>query len=362
MKTKPSHIVILTILIFSFFIPTRTARAATIDVESTGDGTANPSHCPGAACTLRDAIAKASSGDTIRFNLIESPATINLTNGNLLISKSLSIQGPGSIDLTISGNNASRIFQIDGGVSSQNVSISGMTLTDGRVTDHSGGAIYSSNVNLTLEDLVITQNIASTVANNYLFGGGIYQGYGSLTITNSQIVNNFASYEGAGIFIRDATLTLNNVTISGNQTTWPLYGSGGGIFLVDLDPIDLTPVIATLNQTHILNNTTTSSGGGINVSGAVTLNMSESSVIGNEATNGDGGGINTDNQDAVITINTSTISDNVATGDNSVGGGIYAKSGISIVDSNLTNNSAAMGGAIFLTNSLSNVVLNGTNI
>ena len=51
----------------------------------------------------------------------------------MLISDSLTIAGPGAADITINGNNQSRIFKIDDGSRATNISveIDGLTLTGG---------------------------------------------------------------------------------------------------------------------------------------------------------------------------------------------------------------------------------------
>ena len=68
----------------------------------------------GSAGTLRSKIAAAHSGDTIDFasSLAGDTITLNPTFGELLITKSLDIEGPGANLLTISGNDASRVFDI----------------------------------------------------------------------------------------------------------------------------------------------------------------------------------------------------------------------------------------------------------
>lgn len=58
--------------------------------------------------TLREAIAHASPGDTINFSVT---GTITLLS-ELLIDKDLTITGPGEANLTISGNNAVRVFRV----------------------------------------------------------------------------------------------------------------------------------------------------------------------------------------------------------------------------------------------------------
>src|ERR1035441_10439907 len=74
---------------------------ATITVTSLNDGG------PG---SLRQAIADAPPGDTIDFAIT---GTIILTTGELVITNNLTISGPGATNLTVSGNNSSRVFDLD---------------------------------------------------------------------------------------------------------------------------------------------------------------------------------------------------------------------------------------------------------
>ena len=83
---------------------------------------------------LRSGIAQANSdggGDTIVFSsLFNTPQTITLTGTQLELSNKSgteTIQGPAA-GVTVSGNNASRVFQVDSGVTA---SISGLTITGG---------------------------------------------------------------------------------------------------------------------------------------------------------------------------------------------------------------------------------------
>ncbi len=98
--------------------------------------------------TLREAVDAANQDaipDIINFDasILGDTSTITLTNGQLEITEGLTIIGPGKglgdtavFDLTISGNNSSRIFDVD----STSFEMSGLKLTDGE--EFQGGAIY----------------------------------------------------------------------------------------------------------------------------------------------------------------------------------------------------------------------------
>jgi hypothetical protein len=62
--------------------------------------------------SLRADIAAAHNGDTIVFAPSLDGQTITLTSGELLIRKNLTIAGPGAGELTVSGNHASRVFEV----------------------------------------------------------------------------------------------------------------------------------------------------------------------------------------------------------------------------------------------------------
>src|SRR6516162_2273361 len=79
------------------------------------------------AGSLRDTITSAQSGDTIVFAPSLDGQTITLTSGELAINKSLDIEGPGASKLAISGNNASRLFNISQNQNPVAVTIAGVT-------------------------------------------------------------------------------------------------------------------------------------------------------------------------------------------------------------------------------------------
>src|SRR5207237_7073112 len=77
--------------------------------------------------SLRAAIASASPDDIINFSLAY-PATITLSGGSLVINTNLTINGPGTSNLAISGNSTFVVFSVGSGIT---VNISSVTVVNG---------------------------------------------------------------------------------------------------------------------------------------------------------------------------------------------------------------------------------------
>ncbi len=200
-------------LFIFLFLASITAYSATRVVTKTAD--TNDNVCNG-DCSLREAIAVAQNGDVIVFSaLFNSPQTISLTGfftRRLDVTRSVTIQGPGANLLTITGNNADRVFEIFSGT---NTSISGINVTGGDPQNINfgsvgGGFIVKSGAVLSLNNMTVYGNSAYD-------GGGIYiENSATLNITNSTISNNFSSQLGGGIYNDFGTINATNVTISTN--------------------------------------------------------------------------------------------------------------------------------------------------
>lgn len=198
---------ILAVLIFSLGVPC--ASAATITVTSNADSG------PG---SLRQAIASAASGDTITF---DNDYTITLASQLDIINKTVTITGAGH-HITISGNNAVRVFHVGNPAGSGNLTLDHLNIVNGA---HKGnecaGSEASCGGGLMLEYLTTATVSNCTFANNDggLTGGAIYSYYGNpLTVTNSTFINNHTvAYAGAiELFYGNAILTNN--TFIGNVT------------------------------------------------------------------------------------------------------------------------------------------------
>ncbi|MEZ5425082.1 MAG: delta-60 repeat domain-containing protein [Pyrinomonadaceae bacterium] len=232
----------------------------------TNDGSCDPSDC-----SLREAIAAANAAatnDTITFDPSLAGQTITLTMGQLVITNngSLAILGLGAQQLTVSGNNASRVFFILGG----NVQINDVTVSDGDAGDSSGGGISNFGT-LILNNTIFSGNTAA-------FGGGISND-GTMTINNSLVQGNSASSVGGGIVNQNDTLFVNNSTVSGNTAQ-----GGGGIETFGIVGS------ATLTNSTVSGNTATITGGGISNSDSAILTLNSSTISNNSAQFG--GGIN----------------------------------------------------------------------
>jgi hypothetical protein len=127
--------------------------------------------------SLRQAILNANANpglDTIDFAPGLS-GTIVLTSGELQITNDVTIDGPGADPLSVSGNNASRVFEVDAGTTA---AISGLTITGGSADQ--GGGLDNSGA-LTVSNSVFSSNSANTG-----FGGGLYnEPGGTLTVSGS---------------------------------------------------------------------------------------------------------------------------------------------------------------------------------
>ena len=139
--------------------------------------------------------------DAIAFDptVFKADPTITLSGGQLELTDAVTIRGPAN-GVTISGNNHSRVFLIDAGVTA---TLTNLTITRGNSAGLAGGGL-ANNGTATLTDCIVSNNTASD-------GGGLAND-GTLTLNGSTVSNNSAS-DGGGLE-NDSTLTLNGSTVS----------------------------------------------------------------------------------------------------------------------------------------------------
>jgi hypothetical protein len=264
------------------------AQADTFDVTTTADDGAG---------SLRDAVEDANGTEGLDLITFSATGTITLASGHIAISDAVEIQGPGAGDLTLNGDDDSRIFSINS-VPKPGVTISGIHFTEGQPGDCGcGGAIQNFDGKLTVASSSFDDNHAT-------WGGAIESFQGKLTVKQSEFTQNTASDDigGGAIHVGDGRKTkISKTAVFQNQTN----GVGGGIVL---------------------------NGGKSKVD--------SSTVSGNESADHDGG-ISID--DGKVTVINSTVAGNLTAG---FGGGIGNSAKLKVLSSTVAGNEAFGGGGI----------------
>ncbi|MGM9321607.1 beta strand repeat-containing protein [Deinococcus aquaticus] len=355
-----------------------------------GGGTPTPIGTPvtsladSGAGSLRDTLAAAKSGDTLRLT---STGTLTLASP-LTIDRNVTIIATG---VTIDAAGKGRAVDVAKGAT---VTMQGGTLKGGtgavlpaslnvaamaepmnatararlqvaalkpQATTLTYGGVLSNAGTLTLDGVTVTGGKANS-------GGGIYNTEGSILIlkgtTNvtgneatalNSDVNTFDQGLGGGIYNR-GTLTLAGGRIDGNRATW----SGGGIFGAVGSVTNLTSGSVNDNAcTRPLTGTTGAdadgcAGGGLYLAGDVTLGGA--SISGNTATHFGGGAVVTSSCvgaecttiiTPTFTMTGGTVENNRTTGtvDNG-GGGLWLNARSTISGGVIRGNSSMYGGGI----------------
>jgi len=238
-----------------------------------GDGT-----CDDTECTLREAIAAATSGGKIVF-ADGLQGDIKLAGNDLIIGKSLSIDGAGRI--AVDAQLITKAFVI--GAGDGPVTLSRLTVRNGAGIGNGGGVFVTSS-EATLDSVTVTGGIADG-AN----GGGVYISGSTVTVRNSTITGNNANSRGGGIYASASTVSIVGSTISGNQAP-----DGGGLAFRNAS-------IVTIERSTISGNLASGAGGGINNEG--TLVIRSATITRNTASGGAGGITNNGSTSLMNTIN-----------------------------------------------------------
>ena len=289
--------------------------------------------------SLREAVSYSTPRSIISFDPVLSGQIIRLTRGQILISKSLTIDASSlSAPIVISGDKTgdgrtgddTRVLQVNSTVSP--VVLDSLVIADGYAASSPG--IYINTipaVATTVKNCMLVRNFAYGGSS---IGGAISCGLGPATILNTTVSDNYTSGPGGGIFAA-GNLTIRNSRVSANYG----YANGGGIFVDAGD--------ALIEDSTIAGNSTNSYGGGLHLSshsGSLTVNGT--SFVGNSALNG--AGIYNDGKP--VTLNNCTFTLNAAV---RMGGGIYHYNNtLKVNNCTITGNTAGSssgGGGIFNT-------------
>jgi hypothetical protein len=229
-------------------------------------------------CSLRAAVQEANNSgglNVINFAL-PTGSVIELTFGELLITKGVHIVGPGARRLSIQRSAAAgtpnfRIFHIGANAGSIMI-IRGFSVKNGNV-DGDGGGFYIESGNLIrMTDVFATNNNAKR-------GGGIANA-GNLNLARSLFTSNTAlnnvGANGAGGAVMNldssSVLTISNTTMTGNSAI-----VGGAIYNIGNSLLANTTI--SLNSATLLGrNIVNAAGGTVNVLNSI-VNSDNSSAI-----------------------------------------------------------------------------------
>src|SRR2546426_801918 len=201
--------------------------SATLTVSTTSDAGSG---------SLRQAILDANAmpgDDTVE---ITATGTIVLSSPLPQITDNIVLNGPGANLLTVSGNNAVRVFIPRSGT---NNVFTGINIASGLATNGANGAGIENAGDLTL--------MSCAVANSHTLaglGGGIYNS-GNLNLFNSMVASNSVTGGdgsgggrggqgggggglGGGLFTSSGTVVITNSSFLANRASGGNGGGGGG--------------------------------------------------------------------------------------------------------------------------------------
>jgi Bacterial Ig-like domain (group 3) len=245
-----------------------------------------PGECSGlpGACSLRQALDRAQSGDTVIVPASVVPYL--LLDQKIPIRGGVLIQGAGSSATTISGGGIQQAFELLGGAP---VTIAALTIED-TVNDSGqleGGAINGQS---TLKDDLVLDGVAITDSSSSIPGayGGAVETGSVLTVRHSRFSRDSAPGGGGGaidLFPREGSaLTVSDSVFEGDSA-----GEGGGGALLVEKAGSLSVSNSTFSSDTAVNG---APGGAIQLDRNVAANVLNSTFWGNTA--GSGGAISSE--------------------------------------------------------------------
>ncbi len=232
------------------------------------------------AGSLRHAVANAPDGAWIIFDPSLAAGTITL-NAPIVIDRPIVIGGlSGAFErFTISGNNATRLFEVE---SWGSLDLRDLILTQGNAgagVPDSGGAVYANGATLLLQRVSFVSCHAPNGG-----GGAIRILGGTLVMVDSAVTACSARWGGA----MHASSTLGHVERSSFYLNTATHSSGGALHLPS---VDFTVLNSTLSNNAALD--VGAEGGAISVishgtHGPATLRVWASTIVDNSADVGGG--------------------------------------------------------------------------
>jgi predicted outer membrane repeat protein len=238
--------------------------------------------------TIDSAIKAASAGDS----LVLSPHRFN--EFDVTISKDIKLTGTkdaSGFQSVVDASGKGRGFIIYSG----KVEFQSLTITNGKVSNGAGGAVY----NLSDSDVLFTGSAKlnnNAVYGTYANGGAVFSAGRVIVGDSALLSNNYAQETGGAIYGFSKVILRGNARVANNRTD----GSGGGIF----SPANAGLVFTDASMVD--NNTAVEAGGGAYGTGTI----QKYAVVKNNKAEYGAGLASFD--DALFLQDSSTISGNIA--------------------------------------------------
>ncbi|MGE7023410.1 InlB B-repeat-containing protein, partial [Solibacillus cecembensis] len=224
----------------------------------------------------------------------------------------------GNADGSVRHSNGGGMFN-EGG----NLTLSNVIFSENKASSN-GGGMYNTGDNLTLTDVEFSKNEFSSSSNSS--GGGMYNTGNNLTLTNVEFSENrffIGSLIGGGMYNTGSNLTLTNVEFRGNEISAVGLIYGGGMYN---GGSNLTLTDVEFSQNKASSNLGEVKGGGM-YNGGSNLTLTDVEFSGNEVSSSSsypssGGGMY--NSGSSLTLTDVEFSGNeVSSSYPSSGGGMY---------------------------------------
>jgi hypothetical protein len=344
------RIAILASVVGLFALAFAGAAAAAVPVETVQNGNDKGEG------SLRAALGSVDPGGTVVI-----PASVPFVDldQEILLDKSVTIEGVGAGQTAIVGFGLTRLFSIYGGAE---VTFKALELKSGSsesAVEAGGGAIFQESGTLTILDSLLDGNHAKSA--KVAKGAAIFttRNVSAVTLRNTVVTQNVSEggsvTEGGALYIEAPTLTIEGGKIEDNLAEGK-EAIGGGLYY--------TGPRLSISHAGIVHNTVRTSGssaqgyGGGLVIGTGTDNLLEGDTIAHnklieqnglaENVNESGGGIAFFSPGTTAIVN-STVAENsvqatVKSGAVTIGGGLYGRSGTIALRSSTVFHNSTLGG------------------
>jgi Leucine-rich repeat (LRR) protein len=227
-------------------------------------------------------------------------ANVTILSGDLLGNDVVTFNSATGVDITNNEENTINVLVI---TEVDNVLLDGITILGGNANDGNtaGGAVYLFNGNLTLKNVTITGNSATSE------GGGIYGFTGSeLKMIESTIINNSAGSTGGGVYLDTSRFDCYRCTFSQNSAA----NSGGGLVIFNSNPTNSNSSFLSRYENNIAVDVN-SFGGGISILKSNFLSFGD--IVDQNLADASGGGLFISDSDVDL-INATIARNEAATG------------------------------------------------